>query len=230
MNEKQNIGSLFDRIASRYDFLNHLFSLNIDRRWRRKAVGPLEHTDEVLDVACGTADLTIELLRQNKASKITGIDLSREMMRLGEKKLEQAHLTDRATLLYANAQEMPFETGQFGTVVCAFGVRNFANLDAGLREMYRVLQSNGQLMILEFSYPDNRLFRAVYDFYFRHIMPFIGRIVSGDKNAYTYFYQSVRHFVWGEEMLSHLRSAGFTTCKAKTLTFGIATIYTAEKR
>lgn len=235
MEEKQNIGGLFDRIAKTYDGLNHGLSLNIDRLWRRKTVAKMQSAEHVLDVAIGTADLTIEMLRQGKAVRVTGLDLSKEMMAIGEQKVDQlkhkGSLDKNAevTFLYGNAQQMPFSDETFGAVTCAFGCRNFSDLDAGLKEMFRVLRPGGQVTILEFSYPKNPIIRALYDFYFTHMLPFIGRLVSRDKTAYTYLNRSVKGFVWGEAFAQHLKDAGFKQEHFEPLTFGIATIYTARK-
>lgn len=227
--EKQHIGQLFDRIAGTYDGLNHLLSLNIDRRWRRKAIQPIQPCGLLLDVAIGTADLTIELLRQNKAAHVTGIDLSRQMMAIGQKKVAQYGYSDKVRFDYGSAQQMPYADESFDTVTCAYGVRNFANMDEGLSEMYRVLRSGGELMILEFSYPTNPLIRWGYDLYFTHILPFVGNLFSRDKSAYSYLNRSVKNFPYGEAFCEHLRAAGFTQIKATTLTFGISTVYKAEK-
>ena len=233
--EKQHIGQLFDRIAGTYDGLNHLLSLNIDRRWRRKAVGKLAEVRDqkseisLLDVAIGTADLTIELLRQNKAAHVTGIDLSRQMIAIGQKKVAQHGYSDKVRFDYGSAQQMPYADESFDTVTCAYGVRNFANMDEGLSEMYRVLRPGSELMILEFSYPTNPLIRWGYNLYFTHILPFVGNLFSRDKSAYSYLNRSVKNFPYGEAFCEHLRAAGFTQIKATTLTFGISTVYTAEK-
>lgn len=230
MDSKKDIGSLFDRIAGTYDRFNHLLSLNIDKSWRRKAVKRLRKAGEVLDVAIGTADLAIEMMRQEKADKVTGLDLSAEMMKIGAEKVERKGLSDRISFRQGSALEMPYADGSFDAVTCAYGVRNFSELDRGLSEMYRVMRSGGQLMVLEFSYPSNPVIRAVYDFFFSNLMPLVGRIVSKDPSAYKYFRESVKNFIWGEEMLDHLRKAGFENAGFKTLTFGITTIYTAEKK
>ena len=235
--EKQHIGSLFDRIAGTYDRLNHGLSLNIDRLWRRKTVSLMPPAEHVLDVAIGTADLTIAMLRAGKAQRVTGIDLSREMMRIGEEKLTPKQGAAQTgtpgakpvNFVYANAQSMPFEEASFDGVTCAFGCRNFSDLDAGLREMYRVLRPGGQVTILEFSYPSNKLIRWGYDLYFSHVLPLVGRLVSHDKTAYTYLNKSVKSFCWGEGFLRHLTQAGFQDARFETLTFGIATIYIAKK-
>ena len=238
---KEQIGQLFDRIAPTYDGLNHGLSLNIDRRWRRRAVAAMPATQHVLDVAIGTADLTIEMLRQGKAQQVTGIDLSTEMMAIGKTKVESGkwkvesgkakgeRLEAKVDFVYGNAQSMPFDDNSFDGVTCAYGCRNFSDLDAGLREMYRVLRPGGQVTILEFSNPSNRLVRAFYGLYFDHILPLVGRLVSHDPTAYTYLNRSVRHFCQGEEFLAHLRQAGFRDERFRTLTFGITTIYIAIK-
>ena len=229
MNEKQNIGSLFDRIAGTYDQLNHLLSLNIDRRWRKKAVAKLQPCNELLDVAIGTADLALEIVRQQKADHVSGLDLSAEMMRIGADKVRKQQLTDRISFEQGSALELPYPDQHFDAVTCAYGVRNFSDLDRGLQEMQRVLQTNGQLVILEFSYPENQLVRWVYDLYFSHILPTVGRWLSKDKTAYSYLNRSVKDFIWGDEMCQHLINAGFKNAKCQTLSFGITSIYTATK-
>lgn len=240
-NEKQHIGQLFDRIAGSYDSLNHLFSLNIDRRWRRRAVRKLQPAERVLDVAIGTADLTIELLRQGKARQITGIDLSRQMMAIGQNKVAKfGYLTTSdadsgeqqtpcVRFDYGSAQQMPYADASFDAVTCSYGVRNFANMDEGLREMYRVLRPGGELMVLEFSYPTNPIIRWSYDLYFSHLMPRVGRLLSRDKSAYSYLNRSVKHFPYGEAFCRHLSDAGFADIHARPMTFGITTVYYARK-
>lgn len=228
-NEKQHIGQLFDRIAGTYDGLNHVLSLNIDKRWRRRAIRMLKPAEQVLDVAIGTADLTIEILRQGKAQHVTGIDLSHGMMAIGEQKVAKRGYAPQVQFDYGSAQQMPYADASFDTVTCAYGVRNFANMDEGLSEMYRVLRTGGELMVLEFSYPTNPVIRWGYDLYFTHILPFIGNLFSRDKGAYSYLNRSVKNFPYGEAFCQHLRKAGFTQIKATPLTFGISTIYTAVK-
>lgn len=227
MEEKQHIGQLFDRIAGTYDGLNHGLSLNIDRCWRRKTAKLMPPAQHVLDVAIGTADLTIEMLRWGKAQQVTGLDLSDKMMAIGKAKCVKRKLN--TAFVHGNAQEMPFADESFDGVTCAFGCRNFSDLDAGLKEMYRVLKPGGQVTILEFSYPTNRVVRAVYDLYFTRILPGIGRIVSRDKTAYTYLNRSVKSFCWGEAFVQHLHDAGFRNEHFTPLSLGIATIYTAIK-
>lgn len=227
------IGSLFDRIAGSYDRLNHLLSLNIDRHWRRRAVSEISNQhptpSTVLDVAIGTADLTLELLHQGKADHITGLDVSRQMMAIGEQKVAKAGYADRVTFEYGSALEMPYKDESFDIVTCAYGVRNFFDLERGLNEMCRVLKSGGQIMILEFSYPTNRFIKACYNLYFMYILPWIGKVLSHDQTAYTYLNQSVRAFPFGEAMVKKIKAAGFSLITFKPLTFGISTVYKAYK-
>ncbi len=246
MQEKQNIGSLFNRIAHSYDTVNHVLSLNIDKRWRRKTIKMLPPTSKtILDVAIGTADLAIEIVKQqNKHTAhpspsmgesegtelhVTGLDLSTEMMRIGAQKAAKQGLSHQISFVEGSALSMPFPDHHFDAITCGFGVRNFSDLDAGLREMYRVLRPGGTLLILEFSYPTNPLIRWAYNVYFSRLMPLIGGLISRDKTAYTYFYHSVKNFVWGSEMLAHLEACGFSHPTNTILTFGIAQIYTAQK-
>ncbi len=243
MQEKQNIGSLFNRIAHSYDTVNHVLSLNIDKRWRRKAVNMLPYSTSVLDVAIGTADLAIEIVKQHnrhaaqvspqgetEGRLVTGLDLSTEMMRIGAEKAAKQGMSAQIAFIEGSALDMPFADAQFDAITCGFGVRNFSDLDKGLREMHRVLHSGGTVLILEFSYPTNPLIRWAYNFYFSHLMPLIGGLISKDKKAYTYFYHSVKNFVWGKEMVEHLEQAGFTQVTNTILTFGIAQIYKGVKK
>lgn len=227
MEEKKHIGLLFDRIADSYDGLNHVLSLDIDRIWRRKTVKAMPPAEHVLDVCIGTADLTIAMLRSGKIGRVTGLDLSDKMMAIGRAKCEKRNLA--ADFVHGNAQEMPFGDKSFDGVTCAFGCRNFQDLDAGLREMYRVLKPGKQVTILELSYPANPLIRFGYDLYFSHMLPTIGRLLSRDKTAYTYLNRSVKYFCWGEEFTRHLSDAGFVNARYKPLSLGIATLYTAIK-
>lgn len=227
--DKKHVGSLFDSIASTYDRFNHLLSLNIDKRWRRRAVRQLRQADHLLDVAVGTADLAIEVIRQNKAIRVTGIDISTGMMDIGAQKISQAGMSQSITLLEASALEMPFADNTFSAVTCAYGVRNFSNLDQGLAEMFRVMKPGGQLLILEFSYPQNAIIRWCYNLFFTHLMPLVGKAVSRNSGAYLYFRQSVKNFIWGEAMAQRLAAAGFAQVSYRPMTLGITTLYMAQK-
>lgn len=226
---KKDIGSLFDRLAKRYDLFNHLSSFGIDIYWRRKAMQQMVATDHVLDVAIGTADFALAMLREQKAKQVTGIDLSTEMMAVGAEKAKREGLGDRITFREANAQKMPYEDATFDAVTCAYGVRNFAQLDEGLHEMYRVLRQGGQLMILEFSYPTNPVFAALYTFYFRYILTTIGAILTKNRSDFNYFYHSVQNFPRPANFVEILKSHGFIDISAMQMTFGISTLYVAKK-
>lgn len=225
MKEKENIGKLFDRIASAYDPLNHILSLNIDKLWRRRLAREMRPADHVLDVAIGTGDLAIEMVRQGKAAHVTGIDLSEGMMAIGREKTKGLPIVFQQD----SALDIPMTDGSFDCVTCSFGTRNFSDLNRGLSEMQRVLKPGGELWILEFSYPSNKLIAAIYDFYFSHLLPGIGGLLSRDHDAYRYLNRSVKNFLWGKDFEARLLQAGFTDVSSRELTMGIATLYRGEK-
>lgn len=219
----------FDRISSRYDLFNHLTSFGIDYYWRHRTIRAMQPCHEVLDVAIGTADLSIAMLRAGKADCVEGIDLSAGMMACGKRKVEKKGLSSRVTFTQGSALEMPYADGRFDALTCAYGIRNFGDTPRGLSEFFRVLQPGGQLLILEFSHPQNKVFAALYDFYFRYIMTPIGTLLTHDRGAFEYFYQSVRRFIWGDEMKRCMEQAGFQDVTYTTMTFGISTLYLARK-
>ena len=229
LNEKANIGKLFDGIAKTYDKFNHVTSLGIDIWWRNKAIGGMKPVKSMLDVAIGTGDVAMTAIKKKKAEHVTGIDLSQAMMNIGIEKVTKAGMKGQVDFMLGSALDMPYDDCQFEAVTCAYGIRNFSDLDRGLSEMFRVMKPGGQLVILEFSYPKNPVIRWGYDLYFSHIMPWLGKVISNDGSAYTYFLNSVKQFIWGDEMIEHLRDAGFKNAKFKTMTFGITTLYTATK-
>ncbi len=226
----QNIGSLFDCISNRYDKFNHITSFGIDKRWRRQAVSTLPKCEVILDVATGTADICIEIIRQQKAENVIGVDLSNGMLQIGDEKINRKQLSDRIELKFADCAQLPFPDNTFDAVTCAYGVRNFENLTVSLNEIYRVLKSDGQLRILEFTYPQNKFIRFFYDIYFTRIMPFIGKKLTDNPEAFKYFMNSVKHFAKGKDFLDILDSVGFSQTAYKSQTFGISTIYSACKK
>lgn len=229
--QRKNIGSLFDRIALHYDDLNHILSLNVDKLWRRQGVRSLAMSyNNCLDVATGTADLALALVRSGKVKNVVGIDLSPEMMRVGADKVARNNLSEHISFQLADCAELPFPDGSFDLVTCSYGVRNFARLDDCLREMYRVLRPGGELMILEFAYPSNPLVRTIYDFYFTHLLPFIGKIVSKDASAYEYLPASVKQFIYGKEFTARLDAAGFSETSFTPQSFSISMLYRAKKK
>ncbi len=229
--KKEQIARMFDNIAPHYDFLNRFLSVRIDKIWRRKAVNELRgrRLDEVLDVASGTADLALAVQKRVRPKHITGIDISEKMLEIGRRKIAQKGLEQQIDLMYGDSEEIPFDDHTFDAVTVAFGVRNFENTDKGLREMYRVLKPEGKAVILEFSVPRNRFFRSLYLFYFLRILPFAGRLISKDKRAYGYLPDSVLSFPHGAEFGKKMENCGFLNVRVRSLTFGIACIYTGTK-
>ncbi len=228
--KKEEVEIMFDNISGKYDLLNRILSLGIDKRWRKKAMKILaeQKPDAILDVATGTADFAISSTSLNPGS-VTGIDISAKMLDVGREKIQKAGLSELITLQKADSESIPFEDNKFDAVTVAFGVRNFENLDKGLSEMRRVLAPGGMVMVLEFSKPTKFPFKNIYWLYFDHILPLVGKLVSKDRSAYSYLPESVRQFPDGEAFLQKMQDAGFSDCKQKALTFGIASIYTGIK-
>lgn len=228
--EKQYVRSLFDSIAHRYDMLNHLLSGGIDFYWRRKAVEHLQDIQPktILDVATGTADFAIATMSL-KPEKVIGVDIAEEMLRIGRGKLKKRGLENVITLHSGEAENIQFATSSFDATIVAFGARNFEHLEKGLREMRRVLRRGGKIVVLEFSRPRSFPFKQLYFFYFKAILPLVGKLISKHDEAYNYLPDSVMKFPDGEEFLNILRKVGFNKTMEERLTFGIATIYTGTK-
>lgn len=230
--KKEQVATMFDNISPRYDLLNHLLSLGIDVLWRKKAIRLLRKRQpapvSLLDVATGTGDFALEALSLHP-KKIIGVDISAGMLEVGRQKIAKRGLGNRIELLQADSENLPFEDNMFDAVIVAFGVRNFENLQKGLKEMNRVLKPGGAVAILEFSKPRTFPFRQAYNFYFKHILPRVGRLVSKDQSAYTYLPESVQAFPDGNEFLKILEATGYTKTAWKPLTFGISAIYLASK-
>ena len=231
-NEKRiAVESMFDSIAWRYDFLNHFLSFGTDRLWRKKAIRIIGKTitpSHILDVATGTGDLAVAAMKLNP-SKITGIDISENMLAIGREKIERKGLSGKIGLMKGDSENILFPDSHFDVVMVAFGVRNFSDPLAGLKEMQRVLRPGGLVMVLEFSKPSSFPFRQIYNFYFLNILPLFGRIFSKDKSAYSYLPESVMKFPDNERFLALLSEAGFTNAVQKKLSGGIASIYTGIK-
>ncbi len=225
--KKEQVATMFNNVAGTYDFLNHFFSLGIDKLWRRKLVkliGSIQ-PKKILDVATGTADLAIAETRL-QPEQIIGIDISEKMLEVGKTKIKAY---PNIALQLGDSENLQFEDGTFDAVSVSFGVRNFENVPKGLAEMRRVLKPGGKVFILEFSKPANWFFKKLYYFYFCNVLPFIGKIVSKDASAYTYLPESVRLFPDGEKFAALLQEAGYKNITCTPLTFGISTIYIAEK-
>ncbi len=228
--KKEQVAEMFNNISPKYDFLNHFLSFGIDILWRKKAVKILKnyHPATILDIATGTADFAIEALAVNP-KKIIGIDISQGMLDFGNAKLKKRGLDKIISLELGDSENMRFESNSFDAVIVSFGVRNFENLKKGLEEIYRVLKKDGVLIVLEFSKPTSFPFKQFYQFYFRYILPTLGKIISKDNSAYTYLPESVNAFPNGKAFTDLLDELNYKKTKCKTLTLGVSSIYIGEK-
>jgi demethylmenaquinone methyltransferase / 2-methoxy-6-polyprenyl-1,4-benzoquinol methylase len=228
--KKEQVAKMFDNISHRYDFLNHFLSMGIDKAWRKTAVKLLSSSKPktILDVATGTGDFALQALSLNP-DKIIGIDISDGMLEVGRKKIKARNLDNKVELMLGDSENLPFNDNKFDAVTVAFGVRNFENLEKGLAEIFRVLQPGGKLVVLEFSRPRSFPFKQVYNFYFKMVLPRIGKMVSKDDAAYTYLPQSVEAFPDGQDFIKILKVIGFKNTQCKALTFGISSIYIGTK-
>jgi demethylmenaquinone methyltransferase / 2-methoxy-6-polyprenyl-1,4-benzoquinol methylase len=227
--KKQQVEEMFDAIAPRYDFLNRFMSMGIDITWRKKVVKRLKHLQnaQILDIATGTADLAI-MMASLKPQKVTGVDISKLMLQVGDKKIAEKNLQNIISLQQADGENLPFADNTFDAATVAFGVRNFQDLDKGLHEIYRVMKPGGTFIILEFSKVKKFPIKQLYGFYFRYITPIIGKLLS-TKQAYAYLPESVAAFPEGTEMISILQNIGFKNNTCTPVSFGIASIYQASK-
>jgi len=226
------IAAMFDRISPKYDALNHLLSFNIDKVWRRKTAKTVVKSkpNTVLDLATGTADLAIAVAKRNPQAHIIGMDFSKKMLEIGKAKIAKRKMESQIELRLGDAAALPFEDGSFDAVTVAFGVRNFEDMEQGISEIHRVLKPGGRAVILEFSLPEHFPVKQLYCFYFKHILPCIGRQVSKDANAYTYLPQSVERFLKPDAFVQLLAEKGLENVTKRRLSFGIASIFEAEKR
>ncbi|MBK9283168.1 MAG: bifunctional demethylmenaquinone methyltransferase/2-methoxy-6-polyprenyl-1,4-benzoquinol methylase UbiE [Sphingobacteriaceae bacterium] len=229
--KKDQVANMFDNISHRYDFLNNLLSFGIQKGWRKKCVKLLlNHKPQIiLDVATGTADFALECIVL-KPQQIIGIDISEGMMKIGREKIKKKGFENIIKLEQASAENFNYPNNSFDTIVIGYGVRNFENLEMGLNNLLRVLKPGGKMVILEFSYPKNPFIKAIYTFYFSYITPIIGRIFSKDPRAYSYLTESVKAFPNNENFTAILEKCGFINSNFKSLSFGVAAIYTSEKR
>lgn len=229
--KKEEVREMFDNIAPNYDMLNHTLSWNIDRVWRQRVVRHVKKCKprRILDVATGTGDLAILLARRIRGAQVLGVDLSERMLDVARRKVTARGLDERVRLDVGDAEHLDVADGVMDVVTVAFGVRNFGDLEAGLREMARTIKPGGRIVILEFSRPRNPVFRALYEFYSYRVLPRIGGMVSKDKRAYAYLPASVGEFPAPAEFREMMARAGFRNCRSRSQSFGIAQIYIGEK-
>lgn len=227
--KREEVEQMFDNIAHRYDFLNHLLSAGIDHSWRKKAVDYIAEVQpkQIIDLATGTGDFAIECARL-RPDKITAVDISEEMMRYGAIKVK-SNGYDTIQFMKGDSEQLAFTDNTFDAMTVGFGVRNYQDLPKGLKEMHRVLRKGGRLAILEVSIPQNAFMRYIFNIYFNHFCPFIGRIFSKDVRAYTYLNESVNAFPSGIHFVDILKNTGFINVNWQPLTFGICALYTCEK-
>jgi demethylmenaquinone methyltransferase/2-methoxy-6-polyprenyl-1,4-benzoquinol methylase len=229
--KKNQVAAMFNNIAHKYDFLNRFMSGGIDIKWRKKTINELKAIQPkiILDVATGTGDVAILTNRILHPTKIVGIDISEGMLNLGKEKVTKLNLQNTIELQLGDSEQINFPNNHFDAVTVAYGVRNFENLEQGLKEILRVLKPGGKLAVLEASKPSNRFFRSLSKFYMLKIIPKFGGILSGNKNAYLYLNNSVQAFPEGKQFLNILSETGFTQTYLKTLSLGVCTIYCGSK-
>ena len=230
LGKKEQDTQMFDNISENYDDLNRVISLGIDVKWRKKVVKIVSENNpkQILDIATGTGDLALIMASLNP-DRIVGLDISSGMLEVGKRKIAKAKLSDKIEMIVGDSEEIPFNDGTFDAITVSFGVRNFANLDKGIKEIARVLKPTGVLVILETSNPTKFPFKQGYKFYTNFILPIIGKLFSKDKVAYSYLSESANSFPFGEAFNNILQKNGFTNTKHTPVTFGVATIYTASK-
>jgi len=229
--KKQQVADMFNNISKTYDFLNHFLSLGIDIIWRKKAINELkkDHPQLILDVATGTGDFAFEALKILHPKKIIGVDISRGMLDIADKKIQQRNLSGKFEVKLGDSEKLPFEDNGFDAVTVAYGVRNFENLEMGLADIRRVLKRGGKAVILEFSKPKAFPVKQLYNFYFNYITPGIGKLFSKDARAYSYLPESVAAFPDGVAFIALMEKVGFKNTICRPLAFGICSIYTGIK-
>ena len=222
---------MFTSIAPRYDFLNRLLSVGQDKYWRQRAIDLLDPigNERILDVATGTGDMVIEVAKRNLSVQIFGIDFSQRMLDLGRIKIARNGYNQAVSLQIGSGECLPFADESFDGVICAFGIRNFADVQLGLREFFRVLKPGGRVVVLEFSMPQNQFLKTAYEWYFNLILPKIGNIISGHSNAYSYLPESVANFPSQKKFIKWIEKIGFKKVSFSELTFGIVSIHRGYK-
>ncbi len=229
--KKEQVTEMFDRVAVKYDFMNRVLSARLDLSWRKKAILSLKkyNPQQIIDIATGTADLALMTYKMLQPQQINGVDISAEMLKVGQLKVDKANLNGKIVLQKEDSEDLSFADHSFDAATAAFGVRNFEDLEKGLSEMYRVLKPGGQLMILEFSKPKSTLFSGLYKFYMQIVAPQFAQLFSTDKQAYQYLNKSSIAFPEREAFLDILKDVGFKNTNYRALSLGICCIYRGEK-
>jgi demethylmenaquinone methyltransferase/2-methoxy-6-polyprenyl-1,4-benzoquinol methylase len=230
LGKKEQVAQMFDNISENYDGLNRVISLGIDVKWRKKVVKIVgkNNPKQILDIATGTGDLALMMASLNP-ERIVGLDISSGMLEVGKRKIEKAKLSNKIEMIVGDSEEMPFKDNTFDAITVSFGVRNFANLDKGIKEIARVLKPDGVLVILETSNPTKFPFKQGYKLYTNLFLPIVGKLFSKDKVAYSYLSESANSFPFGEAFNNILQKNGFNNTEHTPVTFGVATIYIASK-
>ncbi len=231
LDKKDQVAEMFNSIAFSYDFLNHFLSAGIDKRWRKKAILQLKELNPklILDVATGTADVAIEACKTLKPVKIIGIDISENMLKIGQQKVSNLALEQAIELHTGDAETITYSANMFDAVIVSFGVRNFQNLEKGLAEMNRVLKPGGKLVVLEFTKPKEKGFKSLYYLYINIVAPLFGKLFAKNKSAYTYLSKSIKAFPEREQFTAILHNLGYKETYYKTLSLGICCIYCGSK-
>tara|TARA_B100000768_G_scaffold171492_1_gene178845 strand:+ start:154 stop:882 length:729 start_codon:yes stop_codon:yes gene_type:complete len=229
LGKKEQVAKMFDAISKNYDGLNRVISLGIDVKWRKKVVKIVgkNKPNQILDIATGTGDLAL-MMAELSPDKIIGLDISEGMLAVGKEKIAKVNLSEKIEMVVGDSEEMPFDDNTFDAITVSFGVRNFANLDKGIKEIARVLKPSGVLVILETSNPMKFPFKQGYKLYTHLFLPIIGKLFSKDKVAYSYLSESANSFPFGTAFNNILQKNGFTSTEDTPVTFGVATIYTAR--
>ena len=222
---------MFSQISARYDLANRILSLQLDRGWRRRLVNWADPhpTEKILDVCTGTADLLLEFAHHHQQLTLWGLDLSREMLAIAQTKLRASNCASKTLLIEGYALQLPFPSESLDIVTIAFGLRNLPDIDTALAEVVRIIRPGGRLLILEFAPPPNRLWRGLYLFFLKHIVPRLGALLTGSRDAYEYLHRSIRSFPPPPEIMNHLRRVGLGRTECLSLAGGIAVIYRGER-
>jgi len=228
---QEQVSLMFNAISPSYDRVNRILSFGIDQCWRKKMLQHLPSGENLrlLDLATGTCDQLLALMKSGKLGYGMGIDLAEEMLAIGKQKVAKSPFAEKIDLRVASALEIPSEEGSFDCITISFGIRNVTSVLNCLQEMKRVLAPGGRALILEFSLPKNRLIRSLHLFYLRRLLPLIGGMISGKKSAYCYLNQTVESFPYGDDFCALMKEAGLVKVRAEPLTFGVATLYIGEK-